>query len=128
MIVAWCCIGYLTAEHVFEISGGNCPILPLGFRICCMTFQRHLETRAAKSGILSNAISKTLLVFANFFTVNAHTQTGNGTSRPVCWHDYGQLTELEHHARCTKLSRWIMKSCHSKHSFSLRCQNQALTI
>jgi len=67
---------------------------PLGFRICCKTFQHHLETRAAKSGILSKAINKrclSLLIFSRWTLMH---KPDNGTSRPVCSHDYGQLTRI----------------------------------
>ena len=65
---------YLTTERVFENFGmGELPgFTPPDCRAASKACQRHLETRAAKSGISSKAINETLLIFANFFMVNAY--------------------------------------------------------
>jgi len=65
---------YLTTEDVFENFGrGNClvalpVIVGLQPRLVSVTSKQELQM----SGISPKAINKTLLVFANFFTVNAH--------------------------------------------------------
>ena len=118
----------LTAEHVFENFWGNCPVaLPLTAGSANKTCQHHLETGAATSEISSKAINKTLLAFGIFFTVNAHhTQTGQLT-RPVCWHDYGQVTRIRTPRRFCKLTRWIMKTRHSKYSFAFSIHSDTRT-
>jgi len=56
-----------------KISGVNCPIdLLLIAGSASKTCQHHLQTKAANLFDLSKAINKTLLVFGNFFTLNAH--------------------------------------------------------
>ena len=95
---------YIQLNMFLKISGGNCPVdLPLIARSASKTCQHHVETRAANLWDLSKAINKTLLVFGNFFTVKAHhTQTGQ-LRRPVCWHDYGQLTRIRTPRRFCKI-------------------------
>jgi len=66
---------YLTIENVFENFGkGKCPVDPPTWlrdrlsRLISVTLKQELQT----SGISSNTVDKTMLVFANFFTVNVH--------------------------------------------------------
>jgi len=55
-------------------------------------------------------------------TAHSHTQTG----RVDLYDDTTMynLLELEHHAGFTKLSRWIMKTRHSKYSFALSVHSE----
>jgi len=72
-----------STEHVSENFGGDCPVaLPLIAGSASKTCQHHLETRAAKVWDLVQSDQW-----------NLATQTGQ-LSRPVCWHDYGQLTRI----------------------------------
>jgi len=66
-----------------KISGADCPFaLPLIAGSACKTCQHNLETRAAKVRDLVHSDQW-----------KRAQQTGQ-LSRPVCWHDYGQLTRI----------------------------------
>ena len=84
----------LKTEHVFENFGGECPVaLPLIAVSASKTCQHHLETRAAKVWDLVQSDQW-----------NLATQTGQ-LNRPVCWHDYGQLTRIRTPRRFCKIDQ-----------------------
>jgi len=55
-------------------------------------------------------------------TTHGHTQTGQVDLYDDATID--NLLELEHHAGFAKLSRWIMKTRHSKHSFAVSIHSE----
>jgi len=89
----WCLILHRKLNMFLKFLGGQMPGSLLVAGSASKACQRQLETRAGNFWDLVQATNKTLLVFANLFTVNAHhTQNTNWTSRHGCWHDYGKLT------------------------------------
>jgi len=80
------------------------------------------------SGISSKAINKTLLTFGIFFTVNAHHTPNGQLSRPVFWHDYGQLTRIRTPRRFCKIDQMnCEKTRHSKYSFTFSIHSDITT-
>jgi len=78
----------------WKFREGDCPVaFPLMAGSARKTCQHHLETRAAKVWDLVQSDQWKLA-----------TQTGQ-LCRPVCWHDYGQLTGIRTLRRFCKIDQ-----------------------
>ena len=73
-----------------------------------------------------------LEMFAEFGTTWQPYKPDNGTSRPVCWHDHGQLTRIRTTRRPKKVEQMNFEKSPQqiwlRTQHSLRCQNKTLTI
>jgi len=84
--------------------------------------QRHLETSFKRlESHLKRSIKPCLflLIFSRW-TLIIHKPD----NIPACWQDYEQLTKIRTPCRLKKLSRWMIKTRHSKYSFALSTHSE----
>jgi len=106
----------LTTEHVFENFGVMPGCYPLIAVSTSKTCQHHLQTRAAKVWDLVQSDQWNLATQTGQLSRDLYVDTATGSS-----------LELEHHAGFAKLTRWIMKTIHSKYSFALSIHSDVRT-
>jgi len=107
MIVAWCCKPPDNWTYFWNFMGAIARLSYPGFRICSQDVSASLRNKSCKrlGSCPKRSIKRclSLLIFSRW--THIIRKPDNGTSRPECWHDYGQLTTIRTPRRLYKIEQ-----------------------